>query len=82
MPRYLIAYDISDDRLRRIVSEKLLQMGFTRLSRSVFIGVTSRGRVEDLRRWLKRVLGSDDVVHIVCLCENCVATLKEVRARG
>ena len=50
---YLICYDITDNRLRKKVSDKLVRVGLNRIQYSVFIGFIKDYLKEDLVSWLE-----------------------------
>lgn len=45
---YILTYDISNNRIRRIVSELLIDSGFIRVQRSVFIGEILGSKIENI----------------------------------
>jgi CRISPR-associated protein Cas2 len=49
---YLLTYDITDNRTRKLISDYLVRMGMSRIQKSVFLGVLSpdgiKGLVHDL----------------------------------
>lgn len=45
---YILTYDISNNRIRRIVLELLIDSGFIRVQRSVFIGEILGSKIENI----------------------------------
>ncbi|MBS5791112.1 CRISPR-associated endonuclease Cas2 [Fusobacterium sp.] len=45
---YILTYDISNNRIRRKVSELLIDRGFVRVQRSVFIGEIFGNKIEKI----------------------------------
>ena len=56
---YLICYDITDDRVRTKVADKLIQLGLTRIQYSVFMGPLKAHLKKDLVSWLHLKVGND-----------------------
>jgi len=50
---YFICYDITDNRLRKKVSDKLVRVGLSRIQYSVFIGFIKDYLKEELVSWLE-----------------------------
>ena len=55
---YLICYDISDNSLRRQISDKLLENGLDRINRSVFLGQMEKSSLKLLEQYL-----SEQIIH-------------------
>ncbi|MCX8199828.1 MAG: CRISPR-associated endonuclease Cas2 [Sulfolobales archaeon] len=76
----LIVYDISDNDVRRRLSEYLKAKGFTRIQRSAFIGRPMPTTLRDVERFLwKFIKGTSDVIHLFPITEN---TLKYAKTYG
>lgn len=45
---YILTYDISNNKIRKIVSDLLIDSGFTRVQRSVFIGEILGSKIENI----------------------------------
>lgn len=45
---YILTYDICNDKVRRRISELLINKGFIRVQRSVFIGEISENKIEKI----------------------------------
>jgi len=68
MPYVLVAYDISDDRRRTLVCDRLKAMGFTRAQKSVYIARGGSSRAKDVARALHRYVDrSEDSVLVLVL---------------
>jgi len=66
----LIVYDISDDNVRRRLSDYLKSKGFTRVQKSAFIGNPPPTLYKDVKRVLKQFIkSSSDVIHIFPITE-------------
>lgn len=82
---FMVVYDIADDRLRGRVALTLMEYGFMRLQKSVFIGDVSRNVAEMLAIELRKLVeGNPCDVRIIPVCVRCyegvitVARLAEV----
>jgi len=65
VPKVVVVYDISDDKIRFRVARYLQAKGLSRIQRSAFVGSLQGGRIKDLVRGLSRLIDPDtDVVHI------------------
>ena len=71
----IVIYDISDDKLRKKVSDELKNFGLERIGYSVFCGSVSRKALYVLEEKLKLLIESD-VLHIVQLCDSCFSKIK------
>lgn len=70
--RFVICYDITDDRRRARAADVLLDFG-ARIQESVFLATLDeelRGRL--LERLRKVVDEVEDTVHMFALCEGCM----------
>jgi len=66
----LVVYDISDDQVRRRLSDYLKFKGFTRIQRSAFVGNPPPSIYKDVRRVLKLFIKSEsDVIHLFPITE-------------
>lgn len=57
---YLVFYDITNDRLRKKVSDTLIAHGYERLQYSVFIGLENPKRIKGLWGRLKALMKKTD----------------------
>ena len=56
---WLIAYDIVEDTLREKMANKLLELGWLRIQKSVFIGDPTKIVLKRLKVWLKKNQSKD-----------------------
>jgi CRISPR-associated protein Cas2 len=68
--RYVIAYDITDERRRRKTARFLLNHGF-RLQPSVFEADLTQRELGSVQHQLKAYLTQDDSVVYIALCAEC-----------
>ena len=72
--RYLIAYDITDDRRRYRIAQTLLDYG-QRLQESLFLCYLESGQLQTLRaRLVSHLELTEDRLHIIPLCASCWAS--------
>lgn len=66
MRKYLISYDIENNRLRTQISKVLVRYGFHRIQLSVYCGIAKRSTIQSLEQLLrsKKYDVSDSVVII------------------
>lgn len=66
MRKYLISYDIENNRLRTQISKILVRYGFYRIQLSVYCGIAKRSTIQALEQLLrsKKYNKSDSVVII------------------
>jgi len=73
---YVVCYDISDDKTRNLMSERLLDFG-VRIQESVFECVLDEEAEERMVEHLDKVpLADTDRVRIYRICQNCVDTVR------
>ncbi len=53
---YLLAYDISNDKTRRLAVKLCKKAGLTRIQRSVFAGAAPAPKIQDIRNELSPLL--------------------------
>lgn len=69
--RFVVCYDIAEDRRRVKVSEALLNFG-QRIQESVFLADLETERYEVMLERLKALLNPvEDCAHVFVLCEAC-----------
>ena len=70
--RYLVGYDITDDRRRDRIATGLLDFG-SRLEESLFLVYADDARYEELLTRLKGLAGDEplDRIHVIPLCNAC-----------
>ncbi len=66
--RYLVIYDISDDRLRFKVAEVLKNYGLKRIQKSAFIGYLTRAKLSSLVVDVRAIVVEDNL-KIFPLCD-------------
>lgn len=76
--RYIIIYDITDDRLRSAVAKELKNYGLTRVQLSGFLGALPRHRLNSLLTRLNAMLkngedkpGSRRNIQVYPICNRC-----------
>jgi len=68
--KVIVMYDVSDDRVREMLANRLQRLGLTRVQRSVFIGWSNNQKLRDIERIALRLINPrTDVVHIVPIDE-------------
>ena len=70
--RYLVGYDISDDKRRDRVATTLLDFG-QRLEESLFLVYAESARYKELMDRLARLAGDAplDRIHVIPVCDSC-----------
>lgn len=66
----LVTYDIKKNKLRTKIADSLLEIGFTRVQKSVYL---ARIKKKTLDKWLKKYepkLETDDKLYIINLSES------------
>ena len=77
--RYLVIYDVTDDRLRNMVAEALKDYGLSRIQYSAFIGALRRHEVNALMADLRAIIGdAPENVQIYPICDSCFKGRREV----
>lgn len=77
--RYLLIYDISDDRARTRVADLCLDYGLERIQYSAFWGDLPRTLQEELLLKIRRVLqGKAADVRLIPLCERDLTRMKQL----
>lgn len=75
MTYVVVFYDISDNRARQRVADRLLAKGLTRIQRSVFIGRGGLALAKDLARYLARLINAGDSLVIMVVGEESIRTM-------
>ena len=70
--RYVICYDIADDRRRDRMADTLKNYG-QRVQFSVFVADLDDGLAARMREHASRLIDADDRLHIFALCGECSA---------
>ncbi|NPA06356.1 MAG: CRISPR-associated endonuclease Cas2 [Chloroflexi bacterium] len=68
--RYLLVYDIPDDRIRTKVADFCLDYGLDRVQYSAFIGRLSRSLMDELVQKIQRKIGSQPAKILVVPIPN------------
>ena len=68
----VVFYDISSNRVRQLVADKLLSKGLVRVQRSVFIGRGGYALAKDLARYLTRFINPGDSLLIMVVSRDSV----------
>jgi len=70
MAKYIVVYDISDNKARVKLAELLQKKGLTRIQRSAFVGELSKSELKDLLRRARQLINEvNDVLHIIPICQ-------------
>jgi len=75
--KYVICYDIEDNKIRKKVSELLEGYG-VRVNFSVFEADLKRGEVIFLLKEIKKIVPKSNSVRFYHLCKNCIEKSFEV----
>jgi len=68
----LVVYDISKDKLRRKLAERLEQIGFTRVQKSVFLGKVKRKVLQAVIQRFESRLEKTDRLYVIPLRDQQV----------
>lgn len=74
----LIAYDIEKDKLRRKLAERLEQIGFTRVQKSVFLGSVRQQVLQQFLSQYEPQLAEDDRLLVVPLTDTQVDAMYRI----
>nr|WP_321319151.1 CRISPR-associated endonuclease Cas2 [uncultured Campylobacter sp.] len=69
--KYIIAYDIANNKKRKKVANELEGLGY-RVNKSVFECELSKTRLAKLVKFLHKTAGKSDSVRLYRICENCL----------
>ncbi|PLC68687.1 CRISPR-associated endonuclease Cas2 [Vulcanisaeta sp. EB80] len=61
----IVSYDITDDRRRIEIMNRLKSMGFVRVQRSLYVARGGRALAKDAARAISRLMGREDSVVIL-----------------
>ncbi|EHP85067.1 CRISPR-associated endonuclease Cas2 [Methanotorris formicicus] len=67
-----VIYDISDDKIRKRVSDKCLNYGLLRIQKSVFAGSLNKNRIDELRVFCENIIEENDKVYIIRFARNAL----------
>jgi CRISPR-associated protein Cas2 len=62
---YLVLYDISANKTRKKIADRLLDSGLTRAQFSVFIGTLAKNRVDEIILFAESLLAETDRLYII-----------------
>ncbi|MHA1729574.1 MAG: CRISPR-associated endonuclease Cas2 [Promethearchaeota archaeon] len=82
--RYLIIYDIpvEYDPLRKKISDLLLSYNMVRLNYSVFYGVLTKSRAEEIALRLEKIVKKIEAdVRIIPVCNSCHQNIITVKSK-
>ncbi len=69
MARYIVVYDVSDDKARLRLAELLQRKGLSRIQKSAFVGELTRAELKDLLRRAQEIIDlATDILHIIPVC--------------
>ncbi|MCK8816760.1 CRISPR-associated endonuclease Cas2 [Natroniella acetigena] len=75
----LLIYDISDDKIRRKVSESCKDYGLKRVQWSAFLGKLNHNRREELMLKISRVLGdAEGNIRLYPICSKDLKLMQEI----
>lgn len=64
-------YDISDNKPRRLISEKAIELGLIRVQKSVFVGNIPKSAIDELSLYSRQQMNSKvDSVYILPMCQD------------
>nr|WP_241634529.1 CRISPR-associated endonuclease Cas2 [Fusobacterium gastrosuis] len=66
---YLISYDIGNDKRRKAVSDFLIEKGFIRIQKSVFLGKNVYYKIKNMLEYIQNILNKDED-NLFCLSFN------------
>ena len=68
---YLIAYDISNDKIRGKIAKYLEKRGI-RIQKSVFALEVSKRKIQYIMKDLESLQKNDGVIHLFSVCKTCL----------
>ncbi len=74
----LVIYDISSDKVRKKVSDRLLDLGLIRSQYSVFIGMANRNRIDELSLFAEQNLSAKDRLYIIPITREGLSQSKQI----
>lgn len=77
---HLIIYDITDDKARKQISDRLLDLGMTRAQYSVFIGSAEKNRIDELTLFAESKLEKTDKLYVIPIERSQIAAARFVGA--
>lgn len=73
--KYIITYDISKSKYRKMTSDFLISEGFIRVQKSVFIGNSNPKYIKKLENKINYFL--DEITDSVIFCPICMTSLEK-----
>ena len=67
---YIIAFDVSDDKVRRKLCKILLDKG-VRIQESVFAVNLKKHEIKSITKRLEQTLNKQGIIHIINVCTAC-----------
>ncbi len=67
---YIIAYDVSDNKVRRRLCKILLDKG-VRIQESVFAVNLKKHEIKSITKRLEQTLNKQGIIHIISVCSAC-----------
>ena len=58
-------YDISSDRIRKRIADRLLDAGLLRVQYSVFLGTLDNNRIDELALFAEEILEESDQLYLI-----------------
>ena len=58
-------YDISSDKLRKKISDRMLDLGLIRVQYSVFLGTLDNNRIDELALFAEELLADSDKLYLI-----------------
>ncbi|MFC1759090.1 CRISPR-associated endonuclease Cas2 [Planctomycetota bacterium] len=74
----IVIYDISSDRARKKISDRLLDIGLTRTQYSVFLGTIDKNRADELTLFAEEQLAKTDRLYIIPVQRDDLAAARIV----
>jgi len=74
---YIIAYDISNDKIRTKLAHYLEKKGL-RIQKSLFVVKTTPAKIKHIRKDIETIRKDDGIIHIFSLCKNCAKKSKVI----
>ncbi len=68
---FIVSYDVVDDRIRKRISDTLLDFGGTRVQYSVFECELTPSKFEQLYKKLHKLRKASDSIRYYFLCKRC-----------
>lgn len=66
-----VVYDISEDKIRKTLSDKLISQGLYRVQNSVFLGNIENNRIDEIEIYSQDLVDKDtDSVYIFPMCQQ------------